>query len=89
MKFIPYLTFNGNCQEALETYAEIFGGKIDGMMRFRDEESCKGMPEHVQDLIMHGRLRVGEGMIMASDDPMGQLSAAPEHTCLHQFRDCG
>ena len=27
---MPYLHFNGNCEEAFNFYAEAFGGKIDG-----------------------------------------------------------
>ncbi len=71
MQFTPYLTFNGNCKEALERYAEIFAGEISAMMRFRDEESCAGMPDEIQDRIMHGQLKVGDGLLMASDDPTG------------------
>ncbi len=67
MNFIPYLTFNGDCQEAFERYAEIFAGEILMMSRFRDEESCANMPEEIQDKVMHAQLKIGENLLMASD----------------------
>lgn len=75
MNFTPYLTFNGNCREAFENYKKIFGGKIEVMSRFRDEESCSSMPEEIQDKIMYARLKVGNSILMASDDPSGNYQA--------------
>ncbi|MCY3880484.1 MAG: VOC family protein [Rhodobacteraceae bacterium] len=72
MAFTPYLTFDGNCKEAFEWYAEVLGGSIVAMMRFRDEPSCAGMPEEVQDKIMHARLQFRDSLLMASDLPMGE-----------------
>ncbi len=69
MHFIPYLTFNGNCREALQRYAEIFSGDIVAMQRFGDEESCRSMPAETQELIMFGHLKANEAVLFASDDP--------------------
>ena len=30
----PYLTFNGNCEQALEFYAQCLGGKVSFMQRY-------------------------------------------------------
>ena len=32
----PYLTFNGNCEEAFNFYKSIFGGEFSHIMRFKD-----------------------------------------------------
>ena len=72
MKFIPYLSFNGNCREAFEFYAEILGGEITTMTRFGDEASTSGMPDAVKDLIMFARLNIRDGILMASDMPPNQ-----------------
>ena len=67
----PYLAFDGNCREAFERYAAIFGGEIEAMMPFRDSPIAAEMPEAMHDRVMHARLRVGEKVLMASDDPSG------------------
>lgn len=61
----PYLNFSGNCQEAMEFYKAIFGGKLEmtnyldgGMSRSADDEK----------LIMHAMLQADNGIsFMASD----------------------
>jgi PhnB protein len=66
---VPYLTFAGNCREALDFYKHCFGGKTE-LHTFRDapKEAC---PSGAEDKIMHGMLSQGDFTIMASDDPMG------------------
>ena len=61
----PYLNFSGNCQEAMEFYKSVFGGKLEmtnyldgGMSRSADDEK----------LIMHAMLEADNGVtFMASD----------------------
>ena len=33
MQIEPYITFNGNCEQALEFYAQSLGGKVKFMQR--------------------------------------------------------
>lgn len=40
MKTKSYLVFNGNAEEALNFYAEVFNGTISGILRYRD---CQDM----------------------------------------------
>lgn len=69
MKTNTYLHFNGNCEEAMNYYADVLGGDITMMMQFKDapEEVCKNIPEFAQELIMHSVLEIGEMAILASD----------------------
>ena len=46
IEIIPYLSFNGNCEEALKTYIEAFGGEIYGMSRW-SEETYETTPEQI------------------------------------------
>lgn len=71
MNFIPHLTFNGDCKQALEYYAKVFGGTIDIMKRFEDVEQFTGMPKHIQKRIMYASLTTENGKLLASDDPTG------------------
>src|ERR1700752_2012863 len=40
----PYLTFNGNCEEAFNLYRSVFGGQFNRMMRFKDAPPAEGQP---------------------------------------------
>ena len=66
----PYLVFQGNCREALEFYAEIFGAEIE-MMMTADQMPGYDIPEGNEKLIAHGTVEFPDGHLMASDDIMG------------------
>ncbi len=70
MKPIPYVFFHGNCREAVEAYGQIFGSAPQ-IMTLGDmpPEAREGMPDVPTDAVMHAIVRVGNGMIYASDDP--------------------
>ena len=65
----PYLTFNGNCAEAMNFYKEVFGGEL--MMQSFGDAPMDTTPE-TKDLIMHARLQNGDLILMASDGMPGQ-----------------
>lgn len=81
MQFQPYLTFNGNCAEAMKTYERVFGGKLDKIVTFGDmppemaagmAEACPGtpagpMPDAVKKLVLHASLSLEGSTLMASD----------------------
>ena len=62
-----YLTFDGNCREAMTFYAEALGAKVD-LMTFADMPNC---PPGSSERVMHARLAKGEGILMASDTMPG------------------
>ena len=57
-----YLTFDGNCLEAMTFYAEVLGGKLD-VMKVGDRNPKS--PD--ADRIMHAHLAFPSGRLMASD----------------------
>lgn len=63
----PYLSFNGNCREAMNFYKEIFGGNLE-MMTWADAPpgSCA---DGAKDKIMHACLTNGAFNLMAADNP--------------------
>ena len=69
MKINPYLTFDGNCREAFEFYAEVLGGKIVAMMTPKDAPPDACMPPDSGDMVMHARMTVGANILMGSDAP--------------------
>ena len=63
-----YLNFDGNTREAMEFYAQLFGGKLD-VKRFSDgpPELKECVPPDAADRVMHAHLAFGDTVIMASD----------------------
>ncbi len=78
MQLAPYLFFKGTCEEALRTYARIFGSPEPQIMYAKDapEGETSGIPNSV----MHGAIKVGDGWLYASDyskaEPMSGNSIA-------------
>ncbi|MDO3678229.1 VOC family protein [Paenibacillus ehimensis] len=64
-----YLTFNGNCREAVEFYAEAFGTEKPQIMAFGDAPPNPEypLPEEAKHLVMHARLTINGSIVMFSD----------------------
>ena len=67
------LNFNGNCQEAMNFYAELLGGKVLAMMTAKGSPMEAHMPADFQDKIIHARISVGDNVIMGSDAPAARF----------------
>ena len=63
---ISYLTFNGNCREAMSFYKECLGGELNFQIIGESPLSHK-MPEQMKNAILHATLTKGELVLMASD----------------------
>lgn len=63
-KIITYLSFNGNCEEALNAYISAFGGRILFLSRW-DEKNCG--KESLIGKIMHAEFLLGETNMAAGD----------------------
>jgi|APTNR8051073442_1049403.scaffolds.fasta_scaffold02748_10 PhnB protein len=67
---IPYLTFNGNAEEALNHYRSILGGEIVSLNRFSEAPPMDGVEvtEEAKNLIMNAVYVINDyTTIMASD----------------------
>ncbi|SDN84468.1 PhnB protein [Paenibacillus sp. yr247] len=64
-----YLNFNGNCREAVEYYAEVFGTEKPQIMTFGETPADPSypLPEEAKNLVMHARINVQGSTIMFSD----------------------
>ncbi|WP_306117679.1 MULTISPECIES: VOC family protein [unclassified Roseitalea] len=76
---IPYLFFNGQCRQALDFYADVFDGEVSGVMPASQMPPEFPVADDKKDWIMHARLGVGDGAIMASDNIME--TSAPMDGC--------
>jgi PhnB protein len=66
----PYLTFNGNCREAMTFYNRCFDAELR-IMAFSDAKGQFDFPEEAKDRVMHARLAKGAAVLMASDTMPG------------------
>ena len=69
----PYLTFDGNCEEAFDHYQSIFGGEFPYKGRFSEMPPMEGCPppsEAEANKIMHISLPIGEGSVLMGSDSM-------------------
>ena len=64
IEIIPYLEFNGNCEEAVNAYIEAFGGEIRWMSRF--SESTAETPELIGK-VMHAEFDIGNTRMAGAD----------------------
>ncbi|GLX71022.1 VOC family protein [Paenibacillus glycanilyticus] len=69
MSVDAYLNFNGNCREAAEFYAEVFGLDKPKLMTFGEVPPNPEypLPEEAKNMIMHTRLNIGGSNVMFSD----------------------
>jgi len=65
-KVNPYLTFNGNCKEAMTFYQKCLGGELTFQTIGESPLSAK-MPQKMKDCILHSTLTKGNLVLMASD----------------------
>ncbi|WP_094228733.1 VOC family protein [Methanolobus psychrotolerans] len=73
MSVQAYINYNGNCREAVEYYAEVFGTEKPQIMFYRDVPLDEDFPltEETMDLVMHTSLDIEGSTVMFSDVPPG------------------
>jgi len=66
-----YLTFDGNCAEAMRFYESTLGGKLE-LMTMGQSPMADQVPPGAGERIMHARLDLDGTPLMASDSMVGQ-----------------
>ena len=62
---MPYLSFQGNCEEALQFYSAILDGQVEIVSRY--DNPAMNAPEDFRNKILHARLAFGNHVLFASD----------------------
>src|SRR3546814_6425166 len=62
-----YLTFDGNCAEALHFYERTLSGHIDAMLTYGQAPEGADVPPEAQARVMHARLSLDGQTLMAAD----------------------
>ena len=76
MQIDCYLSFSGNCEEALNFYAQCLGGRVSTLMRFEGSPMAgQDFPPDWKNKVMHGTVEAEGAQIMGSDVPptMGRV----------------
>jgi PhnB protein len=72
MELHAYLSFTGNCKEALDFYSHALNGKVEYSSLYSDnKEMCQNVPANWHDKIMHASFKAGNILLMASDIMQG------------------
>jgi len=71
-----YLTFNGNCREAMTFYATCLGGEPNFTTFAQGPPEIAAMGKDAPDRILHGELHSGPVKLMASDTMPGMAFQA-------------
>ncbi|UII32744.1 VOC family protein [Fulvivirga ulvae] len=65
-KLVTYLTFNGNCREAMIFYQNCFGGELY-LQTIGDTPEAEKLPREVRDYILHASLDGNDLVLMGTD----------------------
>jgi PhnB protein len=66
MNITGYLTFSGNCREAMNFYKDCLGGELF-FQTVGETPLSEKMPKKMKDCILHSSLTKGDLVLMASD----------------------
>jgi PhnB protein len=75
MKLTPYLSFNGQCEEAFQFYEKCLGGKILFKMTYGESPLSPGGGPEVKTppgwggKLMHATFAVGDQLLQGADTP--------------------
>jgi len=65
MQLVAYLSFPGNCEEAINFYKDALDGKV--LQKSTMGDSPMEVPPHLANKIMHARLEFGGNLLFMSD----------------------
>ncbi|MGA0544249.1 VOC family protein [Brevundimonas sp. VNH65] len=70
MKIVTSLSFQGQCREAFDFYAQVLGGKVTAAFPFGEGPPDMPVDPKYKDWLMHAWLDVGDQSIMGADLPV-------------------
>jgi PhnB protein len=76
---IPYLSFNGNCADAMHFYERVLGGKLELLLRNADTPMATQTPKEHADRIVHARLVLPGGASLYAGDCPPQMAYTGIH----------
>ena len=71
MRLDAYLNYRGNCEQAFHYYQQHLGGKLDGLVRHKDQPQSR-IPDDWKDKVLHARIEIGGTVLMGADIPQAE-----------------
>ncbi|WP_343247056.1 VOC family protein [Diplocloster hominis] len=67
---IPYLTFSGDCREALQFYSKAFGTSVQSVQTYGDyiPEGAADLPVNLKDWILHAEMQICQTNFWFADE---------------------
>lgn len=87
MQVNPYLSYDGNCEEALKYYEKVLGARIEEMFLYEGGPAEMPVPADYNKKIMHARITIDGEVLMASDAPPGHFQKAQGISIALQVED--
>lgn len=84
-KIITYLSFNGNCREAMTFYQKCLGGTLQ-LQTVEDSPVARDLPRTMKDCILHATLVHGQ-LILSGTDMVGE-SGLQKGNAVSMLIDC-
>lgn len=80
----PYLSFSGNCREAMTFYQQCFGGELY-IQTVGESAAAPGFPDEAQNQVLHSQLESDGLVLMAADAVDGSevTSGTANTNCLN------
>lgn len=83
MRFIPYLSFDGQCREAFEFYAKVLDGDLRGVITHGETPIANEVPPDWADRVINAYLVADGAELMGADAPPGSPPAAGFSVSIH------
>jgi PhnB protein len=71
MQLNPYLSFDGNCGDALKFYQKVLGAKIEATHPYGDGPPGMQTPPDYKNKLMHAQITIDGEVLMGADSPPG------------------
>lgn len=86
---MPYLSFDGTCEEAFRWYQEIFGGRIQHLSKYGDIPDHPAMPisGELKTKVMHAQMMLTESGGISGADTIYQ-SEQGSRVSIHAHMEC-
>jgi PhnB protein len=67
----PYISFKGNCEEAINFYKDRLGAEVLFSQTYGDSPMSDQVTDENKNKIMHTSIKIGDSVIMACDNVFG------------------
>lgn len=77
-----HVAFGGNCREAMEFYAEVTGGNLEGVITYGETPAAADVPKEMHDRVVHSSLNIRGRRLMGAD-MAGDCYQPPQGAQIH------